>query len=77
MAWWSEGDVELVRFCAAAIAAALKCPVARSVGSGVSEPGCIAEERKGAGVVRWVNGWYISGRSSLGNSLVGYADADV
>lgn len=24
MAWWSEGDVEVVRVCAAAIAAALK-----------------------------------------------------
>jgi hypothetical protein len=42
----------VVRICAAAIAAALKCPVARSVGKGVSRLGCVDEERKGVGVVR-------------------------
>jgi len=52
IASWSEGDVDVVRICAAAIAAARKCPVARSVGSGVSGLGCVDEERNGAGVVR-------------------------
>lgn len=46
-----------VRVWTAAMAAARKCPSARSSGIGVSGDGCLGELRKAAGTVVAVRGW--------------------
>lgn len=44
------------------MAAARKCPLARSSGIGVSGAGCLLGFRNGAGTVMGVSWWKISGR---------------